>query len=58
MSDIQKPVFDYSSFRGIEKVTNTKFLIKHKNDSSQDIEVNIDVDEEGEKVYFDGLTKA
>ena len=58
MSDIQKPVVDYSSFRGIEKVTNTKFLIKHKNDSSQDIEVNIDIDEDGEKVYFDGLTKA
>lgn len=42
-------------FEKIQKMSDTEYLIKHKQDAKKDLKVTIEVDEEGRQVYFEGL---
>ena len=42
-------------FDKIQKISDTQYLIKHKQNAKKDITVNIEIDEDGKYVEFDGL---
>ena len=53
-----KGIFDYTAFVDIEEIEPTVFKIKHKNDSTKDVEVTIEIEEEEQSVYWTGLPRA
>ena len=53
-----KGILDYSAYIDIEQIEPTLFKIKHKDDSTQDVEVSIEVEEDEETVYWSGLPRS
>ena len=50
---------DYSKFENIAtQLSATRFVLKHKTDSSEDMNIEMFIDEDDSKVEWDGLPSA